>query len=83
MKYDVQQLSDRLEIEDLIAEYADAIDMQAFDRLDHVFTPDAHIDYSARVARGRGGSRIQTTPAASFSPTILPHCCRRETALNL
>ncbi|HEY9034711.1 MAG TPA: nuclear transport factor 2 family protein [Pseudomonadales bacterium] len=47
MKYTLQQLSDRLEIEDLVAEYADAIDSQQFDRLDQVFTEDAWIDYSA------------------------------------
>ena len=47
MKYTPQQISDRLEIEDLITEYADAIDTMDFDRLDDVFTEDAHIDYSA------------------------------------
>ncbi|NRB41622.1 MAG: nuclear transport factor 2 family protein [Pseudomonadales bacterium] len=47
MKYSLQQISDRLEIEDLIVEYADAIDTQAFDRLDQVFMPDAFIDYTA------------------------------------
>lgn len=47
MKYNLQQLSDRLEIEDLVAEYADAIDTLQLERLDQVFTPDAHIDYSA------------------------------------
>lgn len=47
MKYSLEQVSDRLEIEDLIVEYADAIDTQELDRLDQVFTADAHIDYSA------------------------------------
>ncbi len=47
MKYSLQQLSDRMEIEDLLVEYADAIDNQEIDRLDEVFTPDAQIDYSA------------------------------------
>lgn len=47
MKYSLQQLSDRMEIEDLITEYADAIDTLALDRLDQVFMPDAHIDYTA------------------------------------
>lgn len=47
MKYSLEQISDRLEIEDLITEYSDAIDMQQVDRLDDIFTPDAFIDYSA------------------------------------
>lgn len=47
MKYSLEQISDRLEIEDLITEYSDAIDMQQVDRLDDIFTSDAFIDYSA------------------------------------
>lgn len=47
MKYTLQQISDRLEIEDLITEYADAIDTMQLDRLDTVFSTDAFIDYSA------------------------------------
>ena len=47
MKYTIEQISDRLEIEDLITDYADAIDTLDIDRLDMIFTPDAFIDYSA------------------------------------
>lgn len=47
MCYTLEQISDRLEIEDLIADYADAIDRGDIDALDHIFTPDAQIDYSA------------------------------------
>lgn len=43
----LQDISDRLEIEDLIAAYADAIDLRDFDRLRDIFTADAHIDYNA------------------------------------
>lgn len=46
MKYTLEQISDRLEIEDLITDYADAIDAREIDRLDHIFTKDAFIDYS-------------------------------------
>ncbi|HEY7776475.1 MAG TPA: nuclear transport factor 2 family protein [Kineobactrum sp.] len=42
-----QQLSDRLEIQDLVVEYAHIIDSKAFDQLRGVFTADAHVDYSA------------------------------------
>ncbi len=43
----LQEISDRLEIEDLVKNYANAIDRRAFDQLRDLFTADAHIDYSA------------------------------------
>jgi hypothetical protein len=42
-----QQMSDRLEIQDLLADYSHAIDRKDWDALDDVFTEDALIDYSA------------------------------------
>lgn len=41
------EISDRLEIQQLITDYSTAIDTRRFDDLDAVFTPDAHIDYTA------------------------------------
>ena len=43
----MQEMSDRLEIQDLLARYSHAIDGREWDALDDVFTPDAHIDYTA------------------------------------
>lgn len=43
---DPQQISDRLEIEDVLVRYTRAIDTDDWDRLDTVFTPDARIDYT-------------------------------------
>jgi ketosteroid isomerase-like protein len=43
----LSEISDRLEIQDLLVRYADAIDRRDLDRLDQVFTPDAAIDYTA------------------------------------
>jgi len=43
---DLQELSDRAEIADAITRYTLAVDEGDFDRLDTVFTPDAHIDYT-------------------------------------
>ncbi len=42
----MQEMSDRIEIQDLIARYAHAIDDADYDALDNVFTPDAIIDYT-------------------------------------
>jgi len=42
-----QELSDRLELQDLVYFYSHLIDTKSFDSLREVFTEDAHIDYSA------------------------------------
>jgi len=43
----LQEISDRLEIEQLMVDYATALDEYDIDRMDDVFTPDAYIDYRA------------------------------------
>ncbi|TCJ37510.1 nuclear transport factor 2 family protein [Parafrankia sp. BMG5.11] len=50
----LQEMSDRLEIQDLLAHYSFAIDDRDWDALDGIFTPDARIDYTA--AGGIAGS---------------------------
>lgn len=42
----LQEISDRVEIQDLIARYSHAIDDRDWEGLDRVFTPDAIIDYT-------------------------------------
>jgi len=41
----LQELSDRWEINQRMIDYATAVDTLQIERLDQVFTPDAHIDY--------------------------------------
>ena len=48
----LQQLSDRAEIQDLIVDYAHAVDSHRWDDLDALFTPDATLDFTAT-----GGAR--------------------------
>ena len=43
----LEEISDRLEIQQLLVDYSTAIDTRRFDDLDRVFTPDAYIDYRA------------------------------------
>jgi hypothetical protein len=43
----LEEISDRLEIQELLVSYSHAIDFKNFDELDDVFTPDAFIDYTA------------------------------------
>ena len=46
MTMSLEEISDRLEIQDLLVAYSYAIDSRDWDALDDVFTPDAHIDYT-------------------------------------
>jgi 3-phenylpropionate/cinnamic acid dioxygenase small subunit len=41
---DIQQISDRIEIDDLLARYARALDYRTFEDLDGIFTADATFD---------------------------------------
>lgn len=43
----LDEIADRMEIQQLMTAYSMAIDQRAWDRLDDVFTPDAYIDYRA------------------------------------
>lgn len=43
----LEEISDRLEIQQLLVAYSTAIDNRRFDDLDQVFTADAYIDYRA------------------------------------
>lgn len=44
---DLQEISDRMEIREVITRYTRAIDTRQWDGLDSVFTDDAILDYSA------------------------------------
>ena len=58
MTMSLQEISDRLEIQDLLVAYSHAIDTRNWDALDEVFTPDAFIDYSDF---GGGSGDVETT----------------------
>lgn len=42
-----EEVADRLEIQDLLTRYSEAVDRRRWDALDELFSPDATIDYSA------------------------------------
>jgi len=67
MKYTLEQISDRLEIEDLIVEYSNAVDNADLNQLDRVFTQDAFVDYSAF-----GGAVGSYQEARAFLAESLP-----------
>ena len=47
MALSLQQISDRIEVEDLLERYTSCIDAKDWDGLDSVFAPDAVLDYSS------------------------------------
>ncbi|VXC50283.1 nuclear transport factor 2 family protein [Aeromicrobium sp. 9AM] len=57
---DLQQISDRIEIGDVLTRYTRAIDSHEWDRLDTVFTPDARIDYTE--SGGIAGAYAEVKP---------------------
>ena len=62
-----QDMSDRLEIQDLLNAYTHAIDGKDWDALDTIFLPDATIDYSAT-----GGISGSLNEAKAFLQQMLP-----------
>jgi hypothetical protein len=81
---DLQEISDRIEIDDLITTYTRAVDTLDWARFDTVFTPDATIDYTA--SGGIRGTRdevrewlSQTLPMFS---TMQHYVCQKEVALH-
>ena len=45
MALSIQDISDRIEIDDLLKRYTRAIDSKDYELLDTCFLPDAHVDY--------------------------------------
>ena len=64
----LEEISDRLEIQQLLVAYSTAIDTRRFDDLDQVFTPDAYIDY-----RAMGGIDGQFPDVKKWLSEILPN----------
>ena len=64
----LQQLSDRAELEKLVVDYTYAIDEREFERLDAIFTPDAYIDY-----RAMGGIDGAYPKIKAWLPEALKH----------
>jgi hypothetical protein len=70
---DLKQISDRIEIGDLLTEYTRAIDSGEWDRLDNVFVPQARIDYTAS-----GGIIGDFAEVKAWLARMLPHFARRQ-----
>ncbi len=64
----LEEISDRLEIQQLLIDYSTAIDNKRFDDLDAVFTPDAYIDYSVT-----GGIEGNFAEVKAWLKEVLPN----------
>lgn len=64
----LQEISDRLEIQDLMVRYSHAVDTKQWDLLDDIFTADAHIDYTAM-----GGPAGDLAATKKFLADVMPN----------
>lgn len=71
MTMSLQEVSDRFEVQDLLADYAHAIDQKDWDALDDIFTADAVIDYT--VMGGPRGSLPEIKKFLAEAMSIFPH----------
>lgn len=62
-----QEISDRLEIEELLVRYSHAVDTQDWDAFEEVFTEDAVIDYTEM-----GGPRGTVKETRAFLESVMP-----------
>jgi len=67
MTLSVQEISDRLEIHELIARYSVALDSRDYDALDELFTDDAVLDYTATGAIRAGLPEMKKFIAEAFT----------------
>lgn len=81
---DLQTVSDRIEIDDLITTYTRSVDTLDWTRFDTVFTPDATIDYTA--SGGMKGTRdevrdwlAETLPMFS---KMQHYVCQKEVTID-
>jgi 3-phenylpropionate/cinnamic acid dioxygenase small subunit len=70
---ELAEMSDRIEIGDLLTRYTSAIDRGDWDRLDDVFLPDARIDYTAT-----GGIAGSFPEVKAWLAQMLPLFPRRQ-----
>jgi hypothetical protein len=75
---DVQELSDRAEITDLIVRYTRLLDQRAWDDFDGLFAPEAFIDYTAL-----GGSSGDLAATKQFLAQSMPMFSRTQHMLGL
>jgi 3-phenylpropionate/cinnamic acid dioxygenase small subunit len=64
----LQEISDRVEINDLLTRYTRAIDTKDFELLDTCFTPDAFVDYTSSGGIKGGYPEVRAWLAKALAP---------------
>ncbi len=84
MSLTLQEVSDRIEIQDLLVRYAKAIDEKDWDLLDQCFTPDAEVDYvsSGGIAGSYAEAREWLGKALAPFPMTVHYITNSEVNLN-
>ena len=79
-----QEISDRIEIQDLLTRYCKAIDEKDWNLLDTCFTPDAQVDYtsSGGIAGKYPEAREWLGKALAIFPVTLHQISNSEVALD-
>ena len=83
MALSLQELSDRIEINDLLIRYTKAIDQKDWKLLDTVFTPDAEVDYvsSGGIKGSYAEARAWLEKALAPFPITLHYVTNSEVTL--
>lgn len=63
----LQEISDRFEIQDLIARYTSALDRRSWEEFDALFTADAYLDYTST-----GGIAGSLAEHKAYNARVLP-----------
>jgi 3-phenylpropionate/cinnamic acid dioxygenase small subunit len=63
-----RELSDRIQIQDLLVRYTRAIDTKDWNLLDSCFTPDAHVDYTATGGVAGSYPEVRAWLAKALAP---------------
>jgi 3-phenylpropionate/cinnamic acid dioxygenase small subunit len=84
MTLSLQQISDRIEINDLLIRYTKAIDQKDWKLLDTVFTPDAELDYvsSGGIKGSYPEARAWLEKALAIFPTTVHYVTNSEVTLQ-
>lgn len=73
MTMTLQEISDRMEINNLLIDYCSAVDSKQIDEFDQIFTGDAYIDYTAL-----GGAKGSLQEIKDYLKKVLPHFPRSQ-----
>src|SRR5687767_14883110 len=81
---DLQTISDRIEIDDLITRYTRSVDTLDWARFDTVFTPDATIDYTASggIKGTRDDVRDWLAESLPMFTTMQHYVCQKEVTID-